>query len=132
MENQNSGNFNQKFRERTHQMATRIYEILSNKKGQLLARSPIQQLVRCSTSVAANIRSATRSRSNAEFYSKICIVMEECDETLYWLDFLVEVKVLTPAEVSMVRSEVEELVKLFSAIKYKMKQKLEAQGRSVK
>ena len=125
MENHKINSFNQMLRERTQLMASRIYELLSNKKGPVLSRSPIQQLVRCSTSVAANWRSATRSRSDAEFYSKICIVTEECDETLFWLDFLIRVKVISPAETSDIRAEVEELVKLYTAIKLKMKNKLE-------
>jgi len=129
MEKQQSDNFNQRLRERTQVMASRIYELLDKKKGPLLSRSPIQQLVRCSTSVAANFRSATRSRSNAEFYAKICVVTEECDETLYWIDFLPGVKVLHPAETIEVRAEVEELVNLFSSIKVKMKVKLETQNK---
>lgn len=46
------------------------------------------QLIRSGTSVAANYRSACRSRSNADFISRITIVEEECDETLFWLELI--------------------------------------------
>jgi len=46
------------------------------------------QLVKSATSVASNYRASLRARSRKEFYSKLCIVVEECDETEFWLDFL--------------------------------------------
>jgi four helix bundle protein len=90
-------------------------------------RSIINQLIRSSSSVAANYRSATRGRSDAEFYSKICITVEEADETLFWIDYLVQVNVLNKVDVSRIRKEIDELVRLFSSIKRKMKEKLEMQ-----
>jgi len=47
-----------------------------------------RQLLRCSTSVGANYRAACRARSSAEFYAKLCIVVEEVDETLYWMEIM--------------------------------------------
>ncbi len=47
-----------------------------------------KQLLRSATSVASNYRAACRSRSKQEFYSKICIVVEESDETLFWLELI--------------------------------------------
>jgi four helix bundle protein len=49
-----------------------------------------KQLLRSSTSVASNYRAACRSRSRQEFYAKICIVVEESDETLFWLELLAD------------------------------------------
>lgn len=48
------------------------------------------QLIRSATSTAANYRAACRARSRKEFFAKICIVVEECDETLFWLEVLHE------------------------------------------
>ena len=48
----------------------------------------IYQLVKSSTSIGANYRAACRARSKNEFYSKICIVVEESDETEYWLEVI--------------------------------------------
>jgi four helix bundle protein len=50
------------------------------------------QLIRCGTSVGANFRSACRARSNPDFIAKLKIVEEECDESLYWLEILQEIK----------------------------------------
>ena len=55
-----------------------------------MIRSIYKQLIRSSTSVAANFHAAIRARSQAEYYSKICIVVEECDETYFWLDWLMD------------------------------------------
>lgn len=46
------------------------------------------QLIRCSTSVGSNYRAACRARSGKEFYSKLCIVVEEADESVYWLEII--------------------------------------------
>jgi four helix bundle protein len=50
-----------------------------------------QQLIRCSTSVGANFRAACRGRSRADFIAKLKIVEEECDESIYWLELLINV-----------------------------------------
>ena len=65
----------------------RLYQSLSNNtESQIIGK----QLLRSATSVAANYRAACRSRSNAQFYSKISIVIEEADESLFWLEMLTE------------------------------------------
>lgn len=48
------------------------------------------QLVKASTSVGANYRAACRGRSDNEFFSKICIVVEEADESIFWLEVIEE------------------------------------------
>ena len=48
------------------------------------------QLIKSSTSAAANYRAACRARSGREFYAKMCIVVEETDETMFWLEVLDE------------------------------------------
>ncbi len=123
MENPGKENFNDLLRERTLSMAIRIHDLLKNKKLPFLNRPMANQIVRSSSSVAANFRAATRGRSNAEFYSKICIVVEECDETQFWLDFLIRIGILTNDETSELRNEVDQLVKIFTSIKKKMKEK---------
>ena len=88
-----------------------------------LNRIPVKQLMRSATSVAANFSSATRGRSDAEFYSKICIVTEECDECLFWIDFLTETGLTTIVEIGVLRNEADELLRIFSSIKKKLKLK---------
>ncbi len=112
------------------EMAVQLGVTLKNKKIPSVMRSAINQLIRCSSSVAANFRAATRARSEAEFYAKICIVTEECDETLFWLDYLIGVAVLNRDEIQEIRSEVDKLTRLFGTIKSKMKVKMERNKRN--
>jgi four helix bundle protein len=64
-----------------------------------------------------------------EFYSKICIVVEESDETKFWFDYLIRVRVLNEDETKPLQNEIEQLVRLFSSIKKKMKEKIEKNGK---
>ena len=80
-------------------------------EGQVMGK----QLLRSATSVAANHRAAGRARSRAEFYSKLSIVVEEADETLFWLEILQESKVAAGGELSRLMQESRELVYIFSA-----------------
>jgi four helix bundle protein len=74
-----------------------------------------KQLIRSATSVAANYRSACRSRSKAEFASKIGIVEEEADETLFWLEMLIGCKKSTSEAVKPMMDEAEQLLRIFAA-----------------
>ena len=65
-------------------------------KGNALA----SQLVRSGTSVAANYRAACRARSAADFISKISIVTEEADETPFWIELLVDTKLVDAAKLA--------------------------------
>ena len=59
-----------------------------------------RQLLRSGMAVGANYRAASRARSAAEFVSKISIVVEEADETLYWLETLLEASIATRSRVA--------------------------------
>jgi four helix bundle protein len=72
------------------------------------------QLIRSSTSVAANYRAACRAQSKAGFVSKISIVLEEVDESLFWLEFIVEEKLLPLKRVEMLIKEADELTAIFT------------------
>jgi four helix bundle protein len=104
-------------------MAINIYGLFKLKKISPINRPMIHQLIRSSSSMAVNCRAATRTRSDAEFYSKICIVVEECDKTQFWFDFFIRIDLLTDSESRGLRDEVEQLVKIFTSIKKKMKEK---------
>ena len=80
-----------------------------------------RQLLRSSTSVAANYRAACRSRSDAEFYSKICIVLEEADETMFWLEIIIETGINDSEKTRQLLEKATEFVKIFSTIRKKLK-----------
>ena len=75
---------------RTKQFALRIIKLVeelpNTKTGNVIGN----QIIRSGTSVAANYRASCRARSTADFISKITIVEEEADETLFWLELIVE------------------------------------------
>jgi len=73
------------------------------------------QLLRAGTSVGANYRAACRARSSADFLSKMGIVEEECDETMYWMEVLVEARKLDPLRSKDLYSEAEEILSIVVA-----------------
>lgn len=74
-----------------------------------------KQIIRCATSVAANYRAACRARSTAEFISKIGIVEEESDESIFWLELLEESGILKTSSVAKMKREAKELTAIFAA-----------------
>jgi len=116
--------FNDQVLLRTLKMAVEIRSSLINKKINPIDKPIVNQIIRSSTSVAANYRAATCARSDGEFYSKICIVVEETDETKFWLEYLAELQIIDEPVIGKLRDEIDQLVRLFSSIKRKMKEKI--------
>jgi four helix bundle protein len=79
------------------------------------ARTLGRQLLRAGTSVGANYRAVCRSKSEADFISKMGTVVEEADECGFWLDLLQQSGVCAEAGVQPLKSEADELVRIFSA-----------------
>jgi four helix bundle protein len=73
-----------------------------------------KQLLRSSSSVGANYRAVCRARSQAEFYSKLSITIEEADESLFWLEILVESKIFPENKLIELMKEAEEITKILS------------------
>lgn len=73
-----------------------------------------RQLLRSATSVAANYRAACRARSSAEFHSKISIVIEEADETLFWLELLEESETTTKDATKFLMKEATEILSVMA------------------
>lgn len=83
------------------------------------------QLVKAATSTGANYRSACRGRSDNEFFSKICIVVEESDESLFWLEVVEDSGLSNDlAELKRLLEEATEIVKIVSKTKDTMYKKL--------
>jgi four helix bundle protein len=122
-----SGNdqFNEQIRQRTLKLAVDVRNLLAFAKVRTIDKPALQQLIRSSSSVAANYRSATRGRSDAEFFSKISIVLEEADETLFWLEYFLQIGVLNETEAMSCLNDTGQLVRLFATIRKRMKEKME-------
>lgn len=72
-----------------------------------------KQVLRSGTSVGAQYREACRARSPAEFVSKLAIGLQELDETVYWLELLVESELVPAERLALLRQEAEELTAIF-------------------
>ncbi len=73
------------------------------------------QLIRCSTSVAANYRAACLGQSKKAFISKLGIVIEEADECIFWIEFLQDEKLINNPESQNILKESKELTAIFIA-----------------
>ena len=71
------------------------------------------QLIRCSTSVAANYRSVLMGQTKSAFISKISIVIEETDESEFWLEFIIDEKLMPKKKVFPLYTEAHELASIF-------------------
>ena len=108
----------EELKKRTKAFAKRVIKLCqslpNNREGRLIG----DQLFRCGTSVAANYRAACRSRSTAEFLSKLGIVEEESDESLFWLETLKENKIVKPDLLQSLIQEGNEILSIIvSSIK---------------
>ena len=114
--------YNRKYSLRTKKFAVSIIKFYANhcKKSEEL-RIIGKQFFRSGTSVAANFRAYTRGRSDAERFSKMCIVVEEADETLFWFELIEEAELLDISLFSSIKQESFELLKIFSVTKSKLK-----------
>jgi four helix bundle protein len=108
------GKMNQEQRKmRTKEFAKRgislCRQLPSTREGQLIGT----QFFRAGTAVGANYRSACRARSKADFIAKLGIVLEETDESLYWLEILAENRIMNANLLVGITSEAKELLAIF-------------------
>jgi four helix bundle protein len=102
---------------------TKTYALRVIKTVQALPRDDIsavlgRQLLRAGTSVGANYRAACRAKSTADFVNKLKIVEEECDESLYWMELLIESGLIQLRRLELLMQESDELLSIFvSAIR---------------
>jgi len=100
---------------RTKQFALRVMKLVDALPRTIQGRAIARQIIRSATSVAANYRAACRARSRAEFIAKIGVVEEEADETCFWLELIIDSRLLTEARVRRLLSEAGELVAIMAA-----------------
>jgi four helix bundle protein len=100
---------------RSENFAIRIVNLFRSLSRSSDAQTLGKQLLRSGTSVAANYRAVCRARSKAEFISRMGIVVEEADETVFWLELLLETGIISPERTHDVLKEANELVAIFGA-----------------
>jgi four helix bundle protein len=102
-------------RRRTKSFAIRIVNVFRSLPRSPDAQTLGKQLLRSGTSVAANYRAVCRARSKAEFVSRLGIVVEEADETVFWLELLTETGLVRPERAQDLLKEANELLAIFGA-----------------
>lgn len=99
---------------RTKEFAHRCVKLAMALPETVLGKHIRGQVIRCSTSVAANYRATCLSQSKASFVAKISIVLEETDEAAFWLEFIMDEKLLKKNLVEPLLKEAEELTAIFA------------------
>jgi four helix bundle protein len=112
----------QDLKSRTMAFALRVIRMYSKlPKNDTVAQVLGKQVRRSGTSVGANYREASRSRSKAEFTSKIGDCLKEIEETEYWLELLVESSCVSAAKMADLLDETCQLIAIFTTIDKKAK-----------
>ncbi|HTL80572.1 MAG TPA: four helix bundle protein [Bacteroidia bacterium] len=101
---------------RTKKFSVRVYKIADKLPPTPGAKNVNYQLMKSSSSVAANYRAACRAKSKADFINKLKIVEEEADESQYWLEYMIDVDLLIDInEQKALIKEASELVAIFTS-----------------
>jgi len=101
---------------RTRRFAVEVIEFIEKQPSGRALNVLCDQLIRSSSSVGANYRSACRGKSSADFINKIIIVEEEADESLYWLELMEKSDLVRAEDLIALKKEADELTAIFTAI----------------
>jgi four helix bundle protein len=91
----------------------RLYQFLKCEKNEYILP---KQLLRCGTSIGANVKEAIRGQSKADFISKISISLKEASETEYWLEILLATDYITKKQFDSIIKDNKEIIKILTAI----------------
>jgi four helix bundle protein len=101
---------------RTQRFAINVIKFVEELQNSRSLNVLVNQLLRCSSSVGANYRSACKGKSTADFINKIVIVEEEADESIYWLELMEESGLVDLKTILPLKKEANELTAIFTAI----------------
>jgi len=98
------------FKERTKGIALRIIKVVQSLPKNWIAETIGKQLLRSGTSIGANYRAACRAKSTADIISKLAIVEEEADESMFWIDLLIESEIVPQTKLEKLYNDINEIV----------------------
>ncbi|WP_395056711.1 four helix bundle protein [Flavobacterium sp.] len=98
---------------RTKNFSILIINLVEKLPNSIAGKTIANQIIRSGTSVGANYRAVCRARSDREFISKMNIVLEEADETMFWLELIIDRKWFDENEVSNLLDEGNQLTAIF-------------------
>ena len=100
------------FKTRTKKLAIAIIHQTEKLPRSVATDVISKQLIRSGTSIGANYRSACRAKSTADMINKLKIVEEESDEAEYWLELLVEARLVTESQIKEIYKETDEILSM--------------------
>jgi four helix bundle protein len=118
--NRTNAEFNKQFQKRLLHFSVAIFRLLEAIPYSNTTKVLSYQLGKSASSVGANFRAFCRGRSNNEKFAKICIVVEEADETEYWLAIMDELKLGNEQERKRLQKEIDEIIRVTVSIKNKL------------
>jgi four helix bundle protein len=120
---------NEAFRQRTQAAAFRIIRLYQQLPRTGEAEVLGKQLLRSATSVAANYRASCRARSGAEYYAKLCVCVEEADETQFWLDLLGQADIFPEARLAELKQEYAAITAILTTARHMAKTNRDASAK---
>ena len=117
-------------KERTMDFAVRVLKMVDALPKTTAGKTVGNQIARSGTSVAANYRAALRAKSDADFINKITIVLEEADESGFWIELAERAKLLPGNRLKDLLQEAEELTKIFNATRSTTKRRIRKNHKS--
>jgi len=100
--------------QRLHQQAVSVLALIGSLRHPVESRSTFEQICRCAPSARDNYRSACRSRSRREFVSRLCVALDEADETVGWLEVMRDAELGPRDQVTALLKEAIELRAILS------------------
>ena len=110
--------------QRLKAFSVRIMKMVDSMPNRISSVAIAKQIVRSGTSPAANYRAACIGKSDKDFLNKLKMVEEELDETLHWLDIIIETDLLPTNRLELIRNECEELLRITTSSIITMRKKL--------
>jgi four helix bundle protein len=117
-------------KERTMEFAVRILKMVDALPKTTAGKTVSGQIARSATSVAANYRAALRAKSDADFIHKITIVLEEADESGFWIELAQRAELLPARRLKGLLQEAQELTKIFNATRSTTKSRVRPNHKS--
>jgi len=112
--------FVERFKAKTKQMAVDVLKLTDTLKPGKSSSNIAFQIIKSASSTGANYRAACKARSENEFYAKMSIVLEEADETLYWLEIIEELDLVNDqVELQRLQNECIEIIKVVTTARKK-------------
>jgi four helix bundle protein len=100
----------QEFKDKTKRTAIRVIRLVESLPKNATTDVIGKQLLRSATSVGANYRAACRAKSPSDMIAKLAIVEEEADESMYWMELLIDLNLVTSARLTDLQREMNEIV----------------------